>query len=80
MHKMQVPKSFMGIVFILVGAVFIVLSITKIDLLYKDITVLKCPKCLKIYNKQELKSEKCPHCGADLEQLKGFFERHPDLK
>lgn len=41
---------------------------------------LKCSKCGKIYNYQGLGDLKCTHCQVELENLKGFFDRHPELK
>ena len=38
-------------------------------------SVLMCPKCIKPHIKCE-----CPNCQTPLEQLSGFYERHPDLK
>ncbi len=40
----------------------------------------KCTNCLKISYLPQLKDQKCPFCGGEIEHLEGFFERHPDLK
>jgi hypothetical protein len=42
--------------------------------------VLICPKCLKPEWAIDHPSLKCPNCDSDLEQMDGFYERHPDLK
>jgi Zn finger protein HypA/HybF involved in hydrogenase expression len=39
-----------------------------------------CPKCETIYMSLDQPGHKCPHCGVGLEDLKGFYERHPELK
>ena len=39
-----------------------------------------CPKCETIYMSLDQPGHKCPHCGVGLGDLKGFYERHPELK
>lgn len=41
---------------------------------------LICPKCLKTYYKYVVVDTKCLDCGAEVEEIDGFFERHPELK
>ncbi len=41
---------------------------------------LICPKCVKTYYKYDLVDNKCLDCGVEVEELDGFFERHPELK
>jgi hypothetical protein len=45
-----------------------------------DKIVLMCPNCLKPHNKGDCPALKCPECQALLEELSGFYERHPELK
>jgi hypothetical protein len=40
----------------------------------------KCVDCLKVSYRPQIKDEKCPFCGGEIEFLEGFFERHPKLK
>jgi uncharacterized CHY-type Zn-finger protein len=42
--------------------------------------ILMCPMCIKPYNKKDCQNLKCPDCQAPLEDLSGFYERHPDLR
>jgi len=42
--------------------------------------VLMCPKCIKPFYKKDCWDLKCPDCQAPLEELSGFYERHPELK
>ncbi len=42
--------------------------------------VLMCPKCVKPFYKKDCDDMKCPVCQAPLEELLGFYERHPKLK
>ena len=42
--------------------------------------VLMCPKCVKPFYKKDVPTLRCPGCQTSLEDLSGFYERHPDLK
>ncbi|HEB85478.1 MAG TPA: hypothetical protein ENI68_00440 [Gammaproteobacteria bacterium] len=42
--------------------------------------VVACPKCGTPYNQQEITDQICPICQVELEDLKGFYDRHPDLR
>ena len=42
--------------------------------------VLMCPKCVKPFYKKDCQDVKCPECQGPLEDLSGFYERHPELK
>jgi hypothetical protein len=39
-----------------------------------------CLNCRSPFIYDSVKSLKCPKCGGTLENLKGFFERHPDQR
>ena len=44
-------------------------------------TVYKCPNCGKVTNAYtKVESPKCSECDVEIEELIGFFERHPDFK
>ncbi len=45
-----------------------------------DKKVLMCPKCIKPFYKKDCEDLKCPDCQTPLEELSGFYERHPELK
>ena len=42
--------------------------------------LLMCPNCIKPLYKKDCRDLKCPDCQASLEDLSGFYERHPELK
>lgn len=42
--------------------------------------VLMCPKCVKPFYKKDAPASRCPDCQNLLEDLSGFYERHPELK
>lgn len=71
--------------FIILGAFFIWSSFRKktieADKKAKDEKkVLMCPKCIKPFYKKDCEALKCPDCQAPIEELPGFYERHPELK
>ena len=39
-----------------------------------------CPQCEKMYWLTGKDKHVCPECEMPLEKLKGFYERHPELK
>ena len=70
---------------IILGAFFIWSSFRKktieADKKAKDEKkVLMCPKCVKPFYKKDFDDLKCPDCHGMLEELSGFYERHPELK
>ncbi|OPY67785.1 MAG: hypothetical protein A4E57_02104 [Syntrophorhabdaceae bacterium PtaU1.Bin034] len=42
--------------------------------------VVICEKCRNVFPGKETNGEMCPTCGGALEDVKGFYERHPELK
>jgi hypothetical protein len=42
--------------------------------------VLMCPKCIKPFYKKDVPTLRCPDCQNTLENLSGFYERHPELR
>ena len=83
----QVYQDFTGIEWIIGGA-FITVGIYSIFLViknkYKGTHIenkqLICPKCEEVVELTNSGESYCPHCGKKLEKLKGFYERHPELK
>ena len=45
-----------------------------------DKKVLMCPRCIKPFYKKDCQDLICPECQGLLEDLSGFYERHPELK
>jgi hypothetical protein len=41
---------------------------------------LKCVNCGKIDHSSSMPNEICPQCSGKLENLEGFFDRHPNQK
>ncbi len=60
------------------GIIFIISALRKREDMDKDITYLKCPKCGALISKNKVKSKKCKKCDTALEDLAGYFDRHPE--
>ncbi len=41
---------------------------------------LMCKQCVRPYAREDITSNTCQECGALLENLVGFYDRHPELK
>ena len=70
---------------IILGCFFIWSSLRKnaIDAETKaedEKNILMCPKCVKPFFKKDVPTSRCPDCQDPLEDLSGFYERHPELK
>ncbi len=39
---------------------------------------LICPKCETTFNRREIIDQNCPQCNVKLEDLEGFYDRHPE--
>ena len=79
-----VKWPFGGVLFIL-GGLFIWSSFRKkaLDAEKKskdEKRVLMCPKCVQPIYKKDCPDLICPACESPLEDLSGFYERHPELK
>ena len=45
-----------------------------------DEEFLICPTCRKPFGRGDFAENQCPICETDLENLEGFYERHPEVK
>jgi hypothetical protein len=73
-----------GVGLILLGCFFIWSSFRKKAVEAEKIArdekkVLMCPKCVKPIYKKDAPTMRCPDCQCSLEDLSGFYERHPEL-
>lgn len=81
------PKS-MGILFIVAGVFYGIYAITNRKRIIEhkkkqkehDEQVLICENCKKPRYKHSVNDLICPECHGDLENLGGFYHRHPELK
>lgn len=70
-----INKVFGGFLIVL-GLCFLALAFTKKR---KIASELICPRCEEVFHANG-KIKKCPKCLADLEELAGFYDRHPGLE
>jgi hypothetical protein len=42
--------------------------------------IVICPKCMNSFYEKDTENMVCPKCKGVLENIKGFYERHPELK
>ena len=80
------PKS-LGILFICAGLFWIIYVLVYRNKLIsgwkkaeEKEKIVICPECLKPQYLGDNKAQKCRDCKTDLEDLDGFYERHPELK
>ena len=64
---------------ILLGCFFVWAALRKKAKDFED-KFLICPKCRSPFNWKEVPDGRCPECKGELEDLEGFYERHPELK
>ena len=87
MHGHFMPPE-TGILIICAGILWVIYSIVSRKKLDTSIKRLKkkeesfeiCFKCRKPLYAASTNDDKCPYCGGNLEDLDGFYERHPELK
>ena len=71
---------FAGIFFV----VFVLLHAKNI-LAYKkkvkeDKLIVTCPECRESGFAGDMHGSMCPKCGTEVEELEGFYDRHPELR
>ena len=69
----------LGCFLVILGSYFLVSNLKKKAQDYEE-RVLMCPKCIAPFNHSAVPNKNCPDCGTQLENLEGFYERHPDLR
>jgi len=53
----------------------------KFKHIFYDTTIyLKCLCCGELFGENEKAHLQCPKCGGELENIEGFYDRHPELK
>ena len=70
--ELRIP---IGILKIIIGLLLLFYSF--LGKFHKQQTVI-CPKCEEIVERTGAKEIHCLECGTKMEELKGFFERHPE--
>lgn len=71
--------SIFGIIIVVFGIFFIYTSLTSKKKHAKE-KYLICPKCKESFNQKDAINHLCPTCAVKLEDLEGFYDRHPEMK
>jgi hypothetical protein len=72
-------EIYLSVLIILLGLFFIWMALRK-QFTNTHIKVFKCIRCGRLVQTNTLEKLSCPFCGDKLEDLEGFFERHPEHK
>jgi hypothetical protein len=73
-------SRYVAVLVIIFGVFFIVTGLKKQFSLVREEKYYKCVKCGLVVGEYIEEDCTCPKCGAGLEDLNGFFNRHPDQK
>lgn len=65
------------ILFVCGGAILLSVVRRKTN---NEARVLICPKCQDTFFDRDVSKNVCPNCNVVLEDVKGFYKRHPELK
>ena len=74
-----------GLCLIVLGGIFIWSAFRKKAIEAEDEyklqqRVVMCPSCVKPFQIKDAPNFKCPICNEELDDLEGFYERHPNLR
>jgi hypothetical protein len=78
-HDFTGVKWPFGVSLTLVGVAFFYISFRRKSVGSAS-GFLICSSCRHPIEKKRITENQCPSCGADLEELDGFYDRHPELK
>jgi uncharacterized paraquat-inducible protein A len=73
-------STFVAILVMIFGVLFLLAGFKKNFSLTKKEKYYKCSRCGMLISEEFQKNLTCPKCGSRLEDLHGFYERHPELK
>ena len=68
-----------GITIFTLGVFFLFTAFRRKKRDFKNVALI-CPKCKESFIKKDIAQQRCPKCKVELEDLEGFYERHPELK
>jgi len=68
-----------GSVVIAFGILFIWFALTRKAQDFKG-KFLVCPKCKDSFKQKDVSDSRCPDCAVELEDLEGFYDRHPEMR
>ncbi len=84
-HNVPNETGFLLIAFGLIWIIFLVFRKRKIigdieQIDREEQEVFICKSCVKPFARNKVPELICPNCNEPLENLEGFYERHPELK
>jgi len=80
LHGFPIPRS-TGIIVSLFGIVVLLSALFRKRKSFQDEErFFICPKCLTPYARKSFIGGQCSKCEEPLEELNGFYERHPEIK
>ena len=81
-HYLGKGRYLVAIAGIIVGILIFLIALRKnFKPFWVDTSkTFKCIKCGNVFEKKDSNAFECPDCGGELDDLDGFFERHPELK
>lgn len=68
-----------GIIFGLFGILFLYASLRRKAKIFED-KLMICPKCEETHIQKSFSNQRCPRCNVNLEEIEGFYDRHPELR
>lgn len=69
---------FYGISLILLGIVFIRTGIKQSKRAKEKFVI--CPRCMTSFCERDIQGTTCPKCSGTVEDLSGFYDRHPECR
>jgi len=78
-YGFSVPNE-VGILFVIFGIMLILYGLFKKCVPENEASkFIICSECSKTFYAKDIPDQKCPKCNAKLEDMEGFYERHPEL-
>lgn len=71
-------SNFVSALIIIFGIILIVFAFMKKIHLTKKEKYYKCIQCGTVFAEDIQEESTCPNCGNEVEDLEGFYDRHPE--
>ena len=72
-------NTLIGYIFIIIGFSFFLFYLRAKSGDFEDKFMI-CIKCGELHRQKDYSDSHCRKCGAELENLEGFYDRHPEFK
>ena len=80
LYRLPVPR-FSGYLWIAFGVILLLYGIFTKKIPkepYEDFVI--CPECMNSFYAKDVHQNQCPKCEGTVEDLDGFYDRHPELR